>query len=327
MKNALTALVVSFLVSIGLTALCQEARKIEFRMQPGETLFYDMDLETATEYVAEMPRGTDRRTIVFKSDMRVLMRCTKLSPDGSVHVEITYPQFSLDTTETRATQVTRIVSDNDGARSYVDGKLTQRLTWENLEQEGRPNLKKLFASIIGFTLDRTGKVLDVRAPEEFTARFTGVDMKEFFRHQVIFPGLEIAPGAEWSQVAERESPPAQGPLGRQLMVDEASHKYESTQMAMGRQCARILSSITTRPKEEEVRDLKAFKQMNEGWSLIALDNGQLVMSEMRLSQEMETTQGGINTQVKTTGRVKTSLVPPSSLKTAPADKTPPADAK
>jgi len=320
MKKDLMVLIGLLLVSVCVGARGQEPQKIELRMQPGDSATYTLHAETTTEYAAYRARGTVKRTTVFKSDMLFLIRCTELSADGVIHVEIMYPDFTLETSVTERGQTSKIVSDRDGARSYVDGKLQEQATWENLEKQGRPNLKKLLSSIIKFTLDSTGKVLDVEAPKELGTSFAGADLKQFFQHQVIFPPVAVAPGAEWNETRKREVQRVPRPLGGKTMLDEVTYKYERNETAMGRQCARIAMVATTRPSEE-IPDLKEFKQTNEGWSLISLDNGQLILSEMKLSQETAGTPQGIRHEAKTTGVVRTSLVQPSSAEKKPAADT------
>jgi len=326
MKTALVVLIGLVSLSMCAGAHGQDPRKIEFRMQPGESVAYALHAETTTEYAAYMSRGTDKRTTVFKSDMRVLMRCVKLSPEGVVHAEMTYPDFSLETVMIQGGRMSKIVSDRDGARSYVDGKLEEELTWENLEEHGRPNLKKLFSSMIGLSFDRTGKVLDVKAPPGLSTRFTWVDVKPFFRHLVILPAVAIAPGAQWNEATEREIPQGPGPLSGKIMLDKRTYTYQGNETTLGRECARIRMVISSQPKES-IPNLKEFKQTTEGWSLVSLDNGQLVVSELKLFQEMKGTPGGVKTEVKTTGQVRTSLVQPPAAEAASGEQKPPVDTK
>ncbi len=326
MKRISVALIGLLLGSVCLGAFGQTARKIEFRMTPVDSANYNLLAETTTEYLSEKSRGTEKWSVGFRADMRVALRCVKATSDGVVHVEITYPDFTMQITRTDDQRTSTIITDRTGARSYVDGKLQEQISWEDEEKEGNPNLKKLFSSAIEFTVDSTGRVLDVKVPPELSTRFTWVDIKHFFRNQVIFPDMAIAPGAEWNQTSEREVPRGPGPLGRKIMVDEAIYQYEKNEMAMGRDCARIRVSVTSRPKEE-ILDLKEFKQTYDGWALIALENGQLVSSEMTLFQQMKGAPGGIPTEVKTTGKVKTSLVQTPAAEAAPAEEKPPADAK
>ncbi len=318
MKKVSVILIGSLFASNYLVAAEVKSRKIEFRMTPGESVHYALHAETTTEYVSYRSRGTQKGTMAFKADMRVLMRCLNVSDTGVVHAEITYPDFYMETTVTEDGRTNRIVSDENGAMSYVDGKLQEHLTWEDLEKQGRPNLKKLFSSLIGISLDKTGKVLDVKAPVELATRFTWVDVKSFFRNQVIYPEVAIAPGAEWNDVTEREALRGPGPLGGKIILDQASYQYQKDETAMGRECARIWARVTSRPKEE-VPALKEFKQTSEGWSLISLENGQLVLSEMQLFQQMKGTPGGIETEVKTTGNMKTTLMQPPSQKATSAE--------
>lgn len=326
MKRVSVALIGLLFLSICLCADGQKARKIEFRMTPVKSATYNMHAETTTEYVSYRSRGTEKRTLDFKADMRVLLRCVKATSDGVVHLEITYPDFTLETTMTEKGRTSMIISDGTGARSFVDGKLQEQTTWEELEKRGSPNLRKLFNSSIAFTLDSTGKVLEVKAPPELSTRFTWVDVKQFFRNQVIFPDVPVAPGAEWNLTTEREVPRGPGPFSGKIMVDEATYEYQGNETASGRECARIRAFVTSRPKEK-VPNLNEFKQTYEGWALVGLENGQLVMSEMKLFQEMKGTPGGIKTEVKTTGRVRTSLAPGPGSEGAAPEKKPPAGTK
>ncbi len=326
MKRVSVVLTGLLFLSIWLRADGQKTRMIEFRMTPVNSAAYDLHAETTTEYVSYKSQGTDKRTLNFKADMRVLLRCVKATSDGVVQLEITYPDFSMETTMTEGGRTSMIISDGAGARSYVDGKLQEQATWEELEKEGNPNLRKLFNSSIGFSLDRTGKVLEVKAPPELSTRFTWIDVKQFFQNQVIFPDVPVAPGSEWNQTTEREVPRGPGPLGRKIMVDQATYEYQSNETVLGRECARIRAFVTSQPKEE-ILSLKEFQQTYEGWALVGLDNGQLVMSEMKLFQEMKGTPGGIKTEVKTTGQVKTSRVSVPSSKGASTEKKPLAGTK
>lgn len=324
MKRSLMILIASLIASIVIGAHSQESRKIEFRMQPGESLTYTMHAETTTEYLSSASGGKEQRKVVFKSDMQVFMRCIKLSPEGALDLEITYPDFSMETVMTEGGRTSRIVSDAEGAKAYLDGELQEQLTWANLEERGRPNLKKLFGALIGIRLDRMGKVLEVKPPPELTARFSWVEVKDFFRHQIIFPPVPVAPGAEWSESSEREL--SRGPLRGSIMLEEATYKYEKNETVSGRECARIGIVVSSQPKEE-IQDLNEFKQTNQGWSLVSLESGHLVSSEMKLFQEIKGTPGGRKAGAKTTGRVRTDLVKPAAAEAAREQEKSPVDAK
>ncbi len=324
MRRSLMILVASLIASMVIGAHSQEARKIEFRMLPGESLTYTMHAETTTEYLSSGSGGKEQRKEVFKSDMQVFMRCIKLSPDGVLDLEITYPDFSMETVMTEGGRTSRIVSDTEGAKAYLDGELQEQLTWPNLEKRGRPNLKKLFSALIGLRLDRTGKVLEVKVPPELATRFSRVEVKDFFRHQVIFPPVPVAPGAEWSESSEREL--SRGPLRGSIMLEKATYKYGKNETVSGRECARIGIVLSSQPKEE-IPDLNEFKQTNEGWSLVSLESGHLVSSEMKLFREIKGTPGGRKAGAKTTGRVRTDLVQPSAAEAAPGQEKTPVDAK
>ncbi|MFQ5793173.1 MAG: hypothetical protein ACE5JI_22100 [Acidobacteriota bacterium] len=326
MKKISVVLIGLVFVSICHCAFGQEPRKIEFWMMPGKSATYDIRAETTTEYVSYRSAGTEKRTIGFKSDMRIVLRSVKATSDGVIHLEITYPDFFIETAVTEGGSTSKIVTDSNGARSYVDGKLQEQTTWEEQEKQGRPNLKKLFSSVIEFALHSTGKVLDVTTPAELATRFTWVDIKNFFQNQVIFPEVAIAPGAEWNQTSDREVPQGPGPLGGSIMLDETAYKYQGNEMAMGRECARISVVVASRLKEE-IQNLNEFKQTNKGWSLIALENGQTVISEMNLFQEMKGTPRGVRTEVKTTGTVTTRLVQSPTPAAAPSEKKPPVEAR
>jgi len=313
-----------FLTCVALHA--EEPRLIEFRMQPGESANYALHVETRTVTTWHRTRGTEERTVNFESNMRVLIRCVKVSDEGVMHFEITYPDFKMETSMTEEGQTSTIVSDRNGARSYLNGKLQESLTWDQLEKQRRPNLAKLLGSLIEFTLDKRGRVLDAKVPASLAGRAPAVDIKQFFRQQVILPGVPIMAGAEWSESVEREVPQGPGPLHGRMMIDEAAYTYENNETAMGRECARIGIVISSRPKEE-IPDLKEFKQSTEGWSLVDLDNGQLIQSYLKLSQDMKGTPSGIRAEVSTTGEVKTNLVLPSTAGTAPAEETAPAEKK
>jgi len=326
MKKSLAFLTALFLVWSCFPAHPEEPRKFEFRMEPGESATYALHVDTTTQYVEYKSRGTERRTFVFKSDMQVLLRCIEVTADGLVRVEITYPEFFMETAMTEGGRTSKIVTDSQGVKTYLDGKLGDQATWELVEKEGRPNLKKVFGSIIRFTLDRKGRVLDAKAPEGLRVQLAGVDIKQFFRNQVIFPGVPIVPGAEWSESSEREAPPGPGPLSGKIMLDETSYEYQRNETAMGRETARIHVVVKSRPRDE-IPNLKEFKQTSEGWSLIALENSQLVQSEMKLYQEVKGTPGGIRTELKTTGKVTTSLLPTSPAKADSAQEKAPAGKK
>jgi hypothetical protein len=294
------------LLAFGLVQ-AQEARKLELRMQPGESANYILHAETRTQQVRSTTRGDEKRTLTFKSDMKVLLRCVQLSPDGQIHVEITYPDFVMETSVTEKDQTVKVVTDMQGARSYVDGTLDQQSTWESLEKEGRPNLKKLFTSLIEFTLDKTGKVTNVKMPKDIAGSFGGIDVKQFFRQQVIFPPIAVAPGAQWSDTRERDLPRGPKPLGGIIMIDEAAYTYERNETAMEKECARIAIVSTSKPKEQ-IREMSDFEQTNTGWSLVDLQNGLTVLSEVRLTQKMRGTPAGVKSTVETTGVVNTTLV-------------------
>lgn len=326
MKRDLMVGIAVVLLVVSVSARAEEPRKIEFRMKPGESVNYALRAETTTDSVRHASSGTEKRRLDFKSDMRVVLRCVKATEDGVTQVEITYPDFAMESSVTEKGRTSRVVSDRSGARSYVDGKLQESATWNVLEKQGRPNLAKLFGSVIEFTLDKRGRVLDVKVPAGLSGQFSGIDVKQFFRQQVIFPEVAISPGTEWNETSERVVPEGPGPLGRKVVIDEVVYVYEKSETASGRECARIGIKVTSKPKEK-IANLKEFTQTNEGWSLMALENGQQVSSEMRLFQEMKGTPGGIRTELKTTGVVRTNLVEPSAETGASPEKRAPEETK
>ncbi len=321
MKNHAAVATVLAILLVGTPLFAEEPRKMELRMQPGESVNYALHVDMRTDYTRQSSRGPEQRTLLFTSDMKVLIRCTQVSEDGVIHVEITYPDFTMQTSITEQGGTSRIISDRDGARSYADGKLQESITWEALEKQGRPNLRKLFGSIITFSVDRRGKVLDVQFPPGLAERFPGVDTKQFFRQQIVFPEVAITPGTEWNETSEREAPRGPGPLDGKIMIDEAVYQYQRNEKAFERDCARIEILVKSRPKEK-IPNLTEFKQTNEGWALADLRSGQLVQSQMKIAQEMRGTPGGIKTEVRTTGEIRTSLVEPAAARPPPTE-TPP----
>ncbi len=313
MKRVLAGLIGVSVLLLSAAGIAEEAKLSEFRMRPGESGEYSLKVTTRTDSV----RGTKKSRLVLTSDMRVFLRCVRISDNGAMHVEITYPDFTMQTSLTQGGQTSKIVSDRTGARSYVDGTLQDSATWEELEEQGRPNLAKLFGSMIEFTLDKRGRVVDVKVPSDLAADLPGVNVKQFFNQQVILPGVPVGPGAEWSESIERQVPQGPGPLHGIVMIDETTYKYEKNETALGRECARIAIQVTSRPKQE-VTELEEFKQTSEGWSLVQLENGQPLQSHLNLFQEMKGTLGGLRLEVETTGEVNTNLILPA----APAEQAP-----
>jgi len=313
MKRLLLALIATGSSLTWGVARPEEPRSIEFRMQPGESANYSLRVETRTEITWHRPQGPETRTVHFQSEMKVLIRCAAITPEGVMRIEILYPDFHLETTVNESGQTSRIVSDKAGARSYVNGKLQEAATWAQLEAQGRQNLPKLLATLIEFSLDNRGRVLDVKVPAALAGQFSDTAIKQFFRQQVILPGVPIAPGSEWSDKTERTAAAGPSFMQGKTMIDETTYAYEKNESVSGRECARIAIAITSHPKEE-IPDVKEFKQSSEGESLLALDNGQVVESYLNLSQEIQGTPGGVRAEAKTTGEVKTSLLPPASEK-------------
>jgi hypothetical protein len=322
MKTVLAVLTSAGIVLLSAKVIAEEGRLTEFRWRPGESGQYALQVRTRTESVL----GTRKSTLVLMSDMKVLIRCVRVSDDGMMHLEISYPDFTMETSMTQSGQTSKIVTDRSGARSYVEGKLQDSATWEQLEAQGRPNLAKLFSSLIEFTVDKRGRVLDVKVPSDLVVDLPGVDVKQFFKQLVILPGMPISPGAEWSESTEREVPQGPGPLHGRVMIDETTYKYEKDEAAVGRECARIGILITSRPKQE-IPNLKEFKQASDGWSLVDLENGQPVQSHLGLSQQMSGTSGGLGFEAKTTGEVNMNLVLPVGPATNPAQEETPVEKK
>lgn len=310
MKKTLLALVVAGSFLPWGVAFSEEPRLIEFRMQPGESANYALQVDTRTEITWHRPQGPESRTVHFQSDMKVFIRCAAVTPEGVMRIEIFYPDFRLETTVNEGGQTSRIVSDKAGARSYVNNKLQDTATWEQLEAQGRQSLPKLLAAIIEFSLDNRGRVLDVKVPPALAGQFSDTAIKQFFRQQVILPGVPIAPGAEWSDKAERTATAGPSFMTGKAMIDETTYTYEKNETVSGKECARIAIAVTSSPSEE-IPDVTEFKQSSEGWSLLSLENGQLVESQMKLSQVIHGTPGGVSAESRTTGEVKTSLLPPT----------------
>lgn len=304
-----------------LATRAEEPRKIEARMKPGDTATYLLHTETTTDHVRQTTPKPEKRRVSFRSDMKVLVRCVEVSDEGVIHVEITYPDFMMETAMLENGRLSKIISDQNGARSYLDGKLQDSQTWGVLEKRGNPNLLKLFSSTIGFTLDRRGRVLDVKVPAELAGQFSGADVKQFFQQQVIFPEVGIMPGSEWSDVSERQVPQGPGPLSGKAVIDNTTYTYEANETALEKECARIRVAIKSRPKEK-ILGLKEFTQTNDGWSLVSLDNGQPVKSELRLFQEIKGTPEGVKTEIKTTGVVMMTLVQPPAAEPPKEEKAP-----
>lgn len=303
-----------FLIAIGSflkpdAAASEEPRPIEFRMQPGESANYALHVDTQTEITWHRPQGPETRTVRFQSQMKVFIRCAASTPEGVMRIEILYPDFRLETTVNEAGQTSRIVSDKAGARSYINNKLQETATWEQLEAQGRQSLPKLLATLVEFSLDNRGKVVDVKVPAALAGQFSDTTIKQFFRQQVILPGVPIAPGAAWSDKTERTAAAGPSFMAGKTMIDETTYTYEKNEIVSGRECARIAISVISSPSEQ-IPDVKEFKQSSEGWSLLAVENGQLVESQMKLSQEIHAEPGGVSAVSRTTGEVKTTLLPP-----------------
>lgn len=307
-KSLLSLIAVGGFLTTG-AAFSEEARRIEFRMQPGESANYALQVDTRTEITWQRPEGPDTRTVRFQSEMQVFTRCAAVTPEGVMRIEILYPDFRLETTVNESGQTSRIVSDKAGARSYINNKLQETATWEQLEAQGRQSLPKLLATLVEFSLDNRGRVLDVKVPASLAGQFSDTAIKQFFRQQVILPGVPIAPGAEWSDRTERTAAAGPSFMTGKSMIDETTYTYQKNETASGRECARIAIAVTSSPSDE-IRDVKEFRQTSEGWSLLALDNGQPVESQMKLSQEIHGTPGGVSAVSRTVGEVKTSLLPP-----------------
>jgi len=303
----------------------EETRSIEYRMKPGDSATYLLHAETTTDYSKQTTSKPEKRRVTFRSDMQVSIRCVGVSDEGEIRVEITYPEFIMETTMLEKGQLSKIITDRNGARSYLDGKLEESQTWGAMEKQRKPNLLKLFSSTVEFTLDKRGRVLDVKVPAELAGQFGGVDIKQFFQQQVIFPEMPVSPGTEWSQTSERQVPEGPGPLGGKAMVDDTTYTYEADETVLDRQCAKIRIATKSRPKEK-ILDLKEFTQTNEGFSLAALENGQPVKSELNLFQEMKGTPGGVKTELKTTGVVMMSLMQPPATE-PPKEGKPPEETK
>jgi hypothetical protein len=309
MKRRLLSLIAVGSLLTPAAAPSEEARLIQFRMQPGESANYVLQVETRTEITWHRPQGPETRTVHFQSEMKVLIRCAGVTPEGVMQIEIFYPDFRLETTVNEVGQRSRIVSDKAGARSYVNDKLHETATWEQLEARGNQNLPKLLATLIEFSLDTRGRVLDVKVPAPLAGQFSETAIKQFFRQQVILPGVPIAPGAEWSDKTEQTVAAGPSFMTGKTMIDETTYTYEKNETVSGRECARIAITVTSQPKQE-IPDMKEFKQSSEGGALLALGNGQLVESQMKLSQVILGTPGGVRAESRTTGHVKTSLLPP-----------------
>ena len=309
MNRRLLSLIAAAGLLTPVVASSEEARLVEFRMQPGESANYALHVDTQTEITWQRPEGPETRTVQFQSEMKVFIRCAAVTPEGVMRIEIFYPDFRLETTVNEAGQTSRIVSDNAGARSYINNKLQETATWEQLEAQGRQNLPELLATLVEFSLDNRGRVLDVKVPAALAGQFSDAAIKQFFRQQVILPGVPIATGSEWSDKTERTAATGPSFMTGKTMIDETTYTYEKNETVLGRECARIAITITSSPSQD-IPDVKEFKQDSEGWSLLSLENGQLVQSQMKLSQEIHGTPGGVSAVSRTIGEVKTSLLPP-----------------